>query len=248
MERQNRKIATSRLKTEGSAGQIAWSPDLKRVASSIYPNRQGQAIKGAGISIWEAATGKLLRTLTPNPAALYYGGSPLAWSPNGKQLAASFDGSDARLWDVASGKRLYQWFPEDRGAEASVVAFSPNVWNLAVGRVNTKIAIHDTRSGQKWRELERNGNIRRLAFSPDNSLLASGAGMWTPVNGADKPWEERGGETQIWNMKTGSMGIQIIAFPPVAKENAPTDSIQFATITVAGQVKLWDVKGLKVEE
>ncbi|MCP4599332.1 MAG: hypothetical protein GY847_02140 [Proteobacteria bacterium] len=55
---------------EGPISQIAWSPDRRTLAS---------ASNDQTIRLWDAATGKLLQTLTGHSYSVY----SVAWSPNG---------------------------------------------------------------------------------------------------------------------------------------------------------------------
>ena len=90
-----RDMATGKVQTAFKVGVlniIAFCPDGKTLASSAR-------LQGT-IKLWDLATGKERGTLEQ-----YMGGvSALAYSPDGKTLAAAGLSGDIKLWDVATGK------------------------------------------------------------------------------------------------------------------------------------------------
>lgn len=65
------------------------------------------------IWIWDARTGKLLRTLTGHTGGI----AGLGFRADGRLLASGGDDGILRLWDVATGEELAQVVSLDRGAE-----------------------------------------------------------------------------------------------------------------------------------
>ncbi len=59
------------------------------------------------IGVWDVSTGRLLRLLQA-PEGRYHDNADLAFSPDGRQIAASVL-NEARLWDIATGKQLRSW-------------------------------------------------------------------------------------------------------------------------------------------
>jgi WD40 repeat protein len=111
----------------------------------------------------------------------------VAFSSDGKTLAAgSWDGS-VRLWEVATGKELHQF--RDQKTPVRAVAFSPDGRMLACGGEGSAIVLRDTATGKELRKLMgHRGPIAFVAFSPDGSLLAS------------KAWD---GTFRLWDMAAG---------------------------------------------
>lgn len=77
----------------GGIWAVAISPDGKIIASggSEQP-----------INLWDADTGKLLRTLTEHSGSIY----TVAFSPDGKTLASGGDDHKIRIWEFQTGKLL----------------------------------------------------------------------------------------------------------------------------------------------
>jgi WD40 repeat protein len=73
----------------GSLLQLAWRPDGKLLAA-LYPNASAPVGDSAfTISLYDTATGKLVKRLTPDLSRLQVGESgieTLSWSPDGKRL------------------------------------------------------------------------------------------------------------------------------------------------------------------
>src|SRR5712692_3228085 len=96
----------------------------------------------------------------------------VAFSPDGKTLAAgSWDGA-VRLWEVASGKELRQF--DKQQAPVRSVAFSPDGKMLACGGEGSAIVLWDPATAKELRRLVgHRGPITFVLFSPDGKLLAS---------------------------------------------------------------------------
>lgn len=72
---------------------VTWSPDGRLIATGS---------SDCCVRVWDAASGKLLRTLEGHTAAV----ESVSFSPDGKVLASGAHDSSVRLWDAASGKLL----------------------------------------------------------------------------------------------------------------------------------------------
>jgi WD40 repeat protein/serine/threonine protein kinase len=92
---------------------VAFSPDGKTLATGGDP---------ASVKLWDAATGKPIRTLTGHAAVVW----SLAFCPDGKTLAsASYDGT-IKLWDLETGEPRTTLHTRVRA-----IAFSPDGTVLA---------------------------------------------------------------------------------------------------------------------
>lgn len=109
---------------------------------------------------------------------------------NGSELAATV-GQDgrARVWRLADGVEVRDYGNEL--SKATSVAFASD-GNLAVGFVNGRIQLYDPTSDEPPRVLRgHSGGVTSLAYSPDGSVLASGADdntfrLWDAATGAQQ--------------------------------------------------------------
>ncbi len=96
----------------------------------------------------------------------------VAFSPDGKILAAGgWDGS-VRLWEVAGGKELHLFHEQNSPVQA--LAFSPDGTVFACAGKGSEIVLRETATGKGLRRLAgHQGPITVIAFSPDSKLSAS---------------------------------------------------------------------------
>jgi WD40 repeat protein len=96
----------------------------------------------------------------------------LAWSPDGKTLAAASD-YEVRLWDVETGQvraRLTGHF----GLVWSL-AFSPDGRTLLTGSWDMTVRLWDTHTGRERMKLDWGiGKVSAVVFSPDGKRAAAG--------------------------------------------------------------------------
>jgi WD40 repeat protein len=170
---------------------IAWNPDGSSLAAASVGNN---------ITIWDAATGKLSRTIETGHKERLAG---LAWSPDGTILAArlideaTWQGLVV-LWNAASGKEINS-FPEANGLVTGM-AWSPDgqtlawtdgwsirLWDAASSNLLPKpqptwpAPITGSSIGQSM--------VTNLAWSPDGKSLATSQGniikLWDPGTGKE---------------------------------------------------------------
>jgi WD40 repeat protein len=129
----------------------------------------------------------------------------LAWSPDGKAIAAgNCNTPEAVVWDAASGKELRRLKDHLGGARA--VAWSPDGKLIATGSNARQVGLFDAATGRLLRQQAGHTQaVAAVAFAPDGKALAS-AGH----DGTVRLWDvARGGELQ---QLRGAQGpLQVVA-------------------------------------
>ena len=155
-------------------GRIAWSPDGKWLASPSNDKT---------IRIWDAVTGKVVRTLAGHTNTVY----SVAWSPDGRRLASASDDQTVRLWDIETGQDLRTLKGHSGGVNS--VAWSPDGRRLASASDDATIRLWDAETGQALRTLAGHSHqLNSVAWSPDGRRLASAS--------SDKT-------VRLWDAETG---------------------------------------------
>jgi eukaryotic-like serine/threonine-protein kinase len=135
---------------------LAWSPSGFLLAS---------AHEDRTVQIWDTATGKLIRIFHGNVVS-----DNVVWTR--ENTAVLFPGAnDASLWSVETGEKLVTY---DAGQLVYSLAIAPNGKSIALGCEKGVVQIWDIATGvlQATYPLHTQG-VRRLAWSPDGSLLGS---------------------------------------------------------------------------
>lgn len=96
----------------------------------------------------------------------------IAWSPDGKSIAAGYNDKIIRLWDTQSGK-LRQTL-KGHAAEVFGLVWSPNGRMLASASADETIRLWDLKTAKLHRILKgHSGQVWSLAWSPNGQALAS---------------------------------------------------------------------------
>jgi WD40 repeat protein len=152
------------------AAAAALSPDGKLLALG-FPDRNE---RNRFVLLCDAATGTVRSRLAVPGAALNV--HSVAFSPDGKFLAAGDDSGNIDVWQVDSGKRVHRidW---NRSGDIGF-AFSPDGRVLGTGSGGDALCLWDAATGKALYEIPGSGRGNaffdgRLAFSPDDRLLAT---------------------------------------------------------------------------
>ena len=151
----------------------------------------------------------------------------VAFSPDGKLLAAGDSKGEIRLWRVADGQPLLTF--QGHTNWVCSVAFSPEGDLLASGSADGTVKLWNIAQGQclnTWRG--HRGWVWSVTFSPDSCLLVSGSEDHTV-----RLWEIRSGRC-LGILGGHTEGVRSVAFSP--KHQTIASGSGDCT------VKLWDVK------
>jgi WD40 repeat protein len=191
---------------------VCFSPDGEYLASADHFH---------AVSVWEVATGKIVRTFKGPGRVL----TQVAFSPDGKHLASGSYGGAVRIWDVARGRPVTP--TEAHIGGMIVAAFSPDGKLAASSGEDGTVRLWDPSTGKQLRVFrELKGFPIALVFSPDGQTLA--------VGGAEET------EVHLWDVTTGKHrglpeGYRVLyslAFSP--------DGRVLATAGNDGPVRAWD--------
>jgi WD40 repeat protein len=170
------------------------------------------------VSLWQAATGKLVRELGPHEKAL----ECIAFSPNGRFLAAGSDDATVVIWDVTTSERVALLRGGRNRTES--VAFPPDGAVLLSGggwgyRDNQYLYVWDWRAGTLLRRITAHTSlINRVIFAPDGRRFASAAGdaageytikIWTSDN--DAPLVLNGHRESVQDIGFSPDGSKIVS-------------------------------------
>jgi WD40 repeat protein/tRNA A-37 threonylcarbamoyl transferase component Bud32 len=149
--------------------------------------------------------------------------SSVAFSPDGKWLAAGSTDCTLRLWDTATAREIRTF----KGHASTVwsVAFSPDGKQLASASHDETVRLWDSATGQEILTLKgHRGRVSSVAFSPDGSRLASSG--W---DGTVRLWDPLSGK-ELQCFKGDTYGVYSVAFSP--------DGNRLAAGCDSGMVKL----------
>ncbi|MBY0528557.1 MAG: protein kinase [Gemmataceae bacterium] len=198
---------------EHAISAVAFAPDGKRLATGSYDRT---------IQLWDAATGKPLKTLAGHKGFVH----AVAFAPDGETLASASHDGTVKLWDTRKGAKLDTLTPQTR--EVHALAFSHDSRLLATAGADGTVKLWDALRRKECGSIEAHtGPVFGVAFSPNNELLATA--------GADKVvrlWSVPRGEA-VFALEGHTAAVHGLAFS--------ADSKTLASGSADQTVKLWDV-------
>jgi WD40 repeat protein/transcriptional regulator with XRE-family HTH domain len=176
----------------------------------------------AGIKITREPQVTILNTLD---FEVYYSANcdTLAFSPDGKQVAAISSGHTAKIWDSANGKLLYTLSGHKNNIYSLTFSTKENI--LVTGSLDGTAVVWDARTGQKLQTLTvTTTEVCPVVFNQDGKRLASGHGtgeviVWDRIDGL-KTLADSGRFVQSFSIEPQLGVLSAIAFNPDGKQLA----------------------------
>jgi WD40 repeat protein len=207
---------------EKRAARLAFSPVGTVLAISyghpVYSDQDGGPVK-----LWDYVTHQAVKAFPP--------GSRLAFSPDGKILAAGCNHYTLKLWNVETGQEIRQL---DNSGNVVCLSFSPDGQTLAAGNWAGEVQRWKVVTGERLLPLlGHTAEVWSLAFSPDGKMLATG--------GADQT-------VRFWKVTTGKEESKLIGHDSEARAVAfAPDGQTLATGGNDAMVMLWSTAPKRAE-
>jgi WD40 repeat protein len=173
------------------------------------------------LSLWDQATGKLLRTLEGHTSSIL----SATYSPEGKTLATASYDKTVKVWETASGKAVHTF--SGHTAHVLTAAFSANGKLIASSGGDKLLLVWDVKSGKVLHTFkEPTSEAPALAWAPGSSVsLAAG-----DREGLVRIWSTRG--TKAKTTLKGITEIVSLAWSP--------DGSQVAGGQADHRLQVWD--------
>jgi WD40 repeat protein len=152
------------------AHAVAFSPDGRQLVTGAgawdwydtYAQGEGE------VKVWDAQTGKEALTLEGGPTGMVWG---VAWSRDGKRIAAACAGKKVRLWDTATGKAVRTFAGHKAGVRWAL--FRHDSKTLLSVDADGLLLEWDGNTGNVLRRWQLPGTIAHLDLAADGRHLAT---------------------------------------------------------------------------
>jgi len=200
---------------------VIFSPDGKYIISGGWDHT---------ITVWDATTGKELRTLRGHEDVVY----SLAISRDGRRIVSGSEDKTIRIWDLATGDEV----KTIRGHKGYIdsVAFSPDGKLIASNDSGGNVAkVWSAETGTELMILDgHKGRIYQVMFSPDGKRIVS---------------SHDSGELKFWDAVTGKELMTVLAergFPCGMAFSFDGKKVASVGMDWGSAIKIWDSESGKL--
>jgi WD40 repeat protein len=154
-----------------SVNSVAFSPDATRVLSGSGNINFNTSLsdKDDTMKLWDAATGRLLRTFEGHTDAI----NSVVFSADGIHALSGSQDNTLKLWNTATGALLYTVAAHSGSVRS--VAFSPDGARMLSGGFDKTMRLWNTATGQLLRTFEADlSEPESVAFSRDGAHVLFG--------------------------------------------------------------------------
>jgi WD40 repeat protein/DNA-binding SARP family transcriptional activator len=196
---------------QSATATVAVSPDSALFATTPAPGR---------VTLWRAATPAVVGELQGPSGRIV----SLAWSPDGRFLAATGSAPETVVWNVATRKIAKLLGPA--GAMGSqAVAFSPDSRLVATAGIDGMLRVYGLQTRRLVGQEQVRGSLQDLEFSPSGDTIAT-AGL--------------SGDIAIWNVRNRRLRRTIPHGVAVFALRFSPNGAEVATGDLPGNVDFWD--------
>jgi RNA polymerase sigma factor (sigma-70 family) len=156
---------------ERPATALAFSPDGRLLSVAFSANEPSPGRKQNEVMVWDWARQERLWSASTKTHS-----ASVAFSADGRQLAAGQELNDLPIWDAKTGKENAKLQAKPESKRLAQIAFSPDGLSLAASWQDdrqTGVVLWDAKN---WQEqlvsMRGKENVWALAFSPDSRRLA----------------------------------------------------------------------------
>jgi WD40 repeat protein len=194
-EAQQARVAASMAQAQAMVAAMAAARDkhgrLQPQAAQRAMTTPQPSFQVGPVKLLDLNAGGVVRELQRDPRVTPSSGGKLAFSPDGRIVAAGSIGGKIELWDAESGRKLPS-LVNDNALAVAQLAFSPDGRVLASASLeragspsaarfspedySTRVRLWDPANGKELRTLNAESGVTAMRFSPDGKILAIGGG------------------------------------------------------------------------